>query len=730
MCKDMPEPVNTRSSVVGTWIFGRPQLLLRLCAFAILLCSLGSVALMLHVPFVSVDAEMAANGMIEIGDGLRRVTVPGDSVIAFRSVENGETVRLTAALLPGVAEPRGTHRENALYWTGRDRVAAMAAAGPLDVMAGGRTLRTSTRARTFSDLTTGFWLSLIAGAVAALTGLWVWVLRPQAWAPAMFALSGTSLFVGCATTALNISPGLGMGGTVDQAMLITNYISGLVCAGTLVALFARFPMPLVKPVWLWGLGAMSLAIAVDVTFDLLPNAVDLAILLCVIDSVAIILLLAFQAWFARHDLEARAALLPIAIGTAISVTLFGVLSLAGQLNGGKPLVSPDMTAPLLLMLYLGLGVAIIRARLFALGRWALSMLLSACAILLLVVLDAILLATVTQQRDLAFFLSAVIGITVYLPVREWILRRAERMRDSQSRDLMQFATEIALAPNHQTASLAWRGAAMAMFEPLHIENARYRGDQPGIMESGSALFFPSPMGDGALLLRYPGGGTRIFAPQDLETVLQFTALVGHLLDARDAYLRGVTEERGRIARDLHDDVSARLLTSLHRSDPEAMHHDVRSAMADIRTIVTGLSGAPQTLSSMLANLRHETHGRLEASGMKLDWPILHRADDAIALDYSSSRHVVSIVRECVSNIIRHAQASSARILINRVEDQLVIDIEDDGIGINSEMQPGNGLANAHQRATSMGGSFELKKRNIGAQACLMVPLASNFARPG
>ncbi len=137
------------------------------------------------------------------------------------------------------------------YWEGRDRLAAMVASGPVDVIVGGQHLRASARTRSFSDLTTGFWLSLIAGAAAALTGLWVWVLRPRAWAPVMFALSGTALFVGCATTALNISPGLGLSGTIDQAMLITNYISGLACAGTLVALFARFPLVLVKPFWLW-----------------------------------------------------------------------------------------------------------------------------------------------------------------------------------------------------------------------------------------------------------------------------------------------------------------------------------------------------------------------------------------------------------------------------------------------------------------------------------------------
>ncbi len=266
-----------------------------------------------------------------------------------------------------------------------------------------------------------------------------------------------------------------------------------------------------------------------------------------------------------------------------------------------------------------------------------------------------------------------------------------------------------------------------MFEPLEVEAADFSGDQPRIMESGSALYFPSPMADAALLLRYPGGGTRIFGASDLDTIRRFSELVRRLLDARDAYMRGVTEERGRIARDLHDDVSARLLTSLHRPNPEAMHEDVRSAMADIRTIVTGLSGAPQSFTAMLANLRHETQGRLEAAGISLDWPLPPAGEEMGSLDYSSGRHIVSIVRECVSNIIRHAVASSARIWIRTDENRIIVDIEDDGCGIESDTPRGNGLANAARRAISIGGTFDIASNGMGTQVRLDVPLRSSFA---
>jgi signal transduction histidine kinase len=579
------------------------------------------------------------------------------------------------------------------------------------------------RPRTLSDLTTGFWLSLVAGSIAALAGLWVWVLRPRAWAPVMFALSGVGLFVGCATIALNISAGLGLNGTIDQAMLVANYTWGQLCSGTIVALFARFPLPLVRPFWLWLLAITCVLTAIDVTFDCLPGAVDLAIVTGVIHSGLIVLLLGLQAWHVRSDPDSAAAFRPIAIGAGISVVLFCVLTLAGQWDGGKPLASPDMTAPLLLMVYLGLGIAIIRARLFALGRWALGMLLSACAILLFLVLDAILLATVTEQRDLAFFVSAALGATVYLPMREWMLRRAERLRDGQTRDLLQFAGKIALALTPQAASDAWHAAVIAMFEPLELVQTPFLTADPEIQESGSALYLPAPNGRAALLLRYPGGGARMFGPPDLETAVRFGELIRQLTAARDAYMRGVTEERSRIARDLHDDVSARLLTSLHRNSAQAIQQDVRSAMADIRTIVTGLSGTPQSLHALLANLRHETQARLEAANIALDWPLTSAGEESCALDYVSYRHILSIVRECVSNIIRHAAASEARIIVDIVGSRLVVEISDNGSGLSPHAPHGNGLLNAARRAESLDGTFEIIPGPAGMTACLNVPLS-------
>lgn len=704
-------------------LFARPRLLLRVFALAILACTLGTVAGGLAIPLVSVTVTMDQGGRVRFtGDG-QGFSVPGRDFAIFSNAEGDERVAVRAAFLPNVSDPRGTRIEVQRYWAARDRLSAMFGRGPVRIDAGGRHLVASQRPRMLSSLPPSFWFSLISGALAALAGLWVWTLRPLLWAPFMFALSGVGLFGGCLTIALNSVGGLALSGMTGQLLMTTNTVSALICAGTLVALFARFPEPLVSRRLVMAFAGVHLITAVVVPAGLFDTTVDIALSLAAIDSVAIILLVALQAWRSRRDEMQRRLLQPIAIGTAIAVSLFLVFSLAGQINGGLPILLPEMTAPLFLLIYLGLGLSIIRLRLFALGSWALSLLLSACAILLFLILDPIVLATITHERDLALLIAAFMGIAAYLPAREWLLRRAERLREGQMRDLLDHATQVALALSPTDAGRAWRAAVKLMFDPLEINAAPLVAAGPEVSEAGTTLHLPSPGGRDGLILRYPGGGTRLFTPDDVAAAQRFATLVASIIEAREAYMRGVTEERGRIARDLHDDVSARLLTSLHRADPAAMQEDVRGAMADIRAIITGLSGQERTLDSLMADLRHETQNRLNAAGITLDWPVNLLSDNFDTLDQGCNRHIISVVRETITNVLRHARATRVMVTVSLSTHEFSLEVRDNGIGLQRADARGNGLTNAERRMAEMGGQFEIVGTDRGTRVRITLPIA-------
>jgi two-component system sensor histidine kinase DevS len=75
-------------------------------------------------------------------------------------------------------------------------------------------------------------------------------------------------------------------------------------------------------------------------------------------------------------------------------------------------------------------------------------------------------------------------------------------------------------------------------------------------------------------------------------------------------------------------------------------------------------------------------------------------------------HVVAVVREALSNVVRHANASAARIRVALVGDLLTVVVDDNGCGLGNPTRS-SGLTNMRQRAESHGGTLELLGSALG-----------------
>ena len=226
-----------------------------------------------------------------------------------------------------------------------------------------------------------------------------------------------------------------------------------------------------------------------------------------------------------------------------------------------------------------------------------------------------------------------------------------------------------------------------------------------------------------MILRYRGQGQGRFRKADVQLTRQLLSLIRHADAARDSYSRGVNEERTRIARDLHDDVSARLLTSLHRENLHAVRGDVRSAMAEIRVIINGLSGDAVDLDQILADLRHETAERLATAGLALHWPIGLGASQTTVLDYRIYKVLISSVRETVTNTLKHASATRVDVAVHVDLTHLLVVISDDGVGAPAAPpRSGRGLINLRTRLEQIDGELEFEHTIAGARTQLRMPM--------
>ena len=170
----------------------------------------------------------------------------------------------------------------------------------------------------------------------------------------------------------------------------------------------------------------------------------------------------------------------------------------------------------------------------------------------------------------------------------------------------------------------------------------------------------------------------------------------------------VTErERKRIAADLHDDLGAKLLTIVHTSDSERISTLAREALEEMRLSVRGLTGKPVKLIDALGDWRAEVVSRLTQSGVQGEWS--SPSDEEVPHTLSSRAYVQTtrILREAVSNIIKHSGASQCVVRCTIAQGDFQLVIQDNGKGIPMELDgrldKGHGMASMKGRAKQLQG---------------------------
>ena len=194
--------------------------------------------------------------------------------------------------------------------------------------------------------------------------------------------------------------------------------------------------------------------------------------------------------------------------------------------------------------------------------------------------------------------------------------------------------------------------------------------------------------------------------------------------AHDAQVReqATLQERERIYSDLHDDLGAKLLSLVYKAENPVQADLARAILQDLRDVVTRSRGTPGTLGDVLADIRGEAAQRLAAVGIALRWDEADDLPDPM-LDTGHALHLHRIVREAISNTIRHAQARQLRVRVRASQGELLLDLTDDGSGVPSVVAAGAGIRNMRTRAGELEGRIDWAPGTEGgAMVLLRMPL--------
>ena len=183
--------------------------------------------------------------------------------------------------------------------------------------------------------------------------------------------------------------------------------------------------------------------------------------------------------------------------------------------------------------------------------------------------------------------------------------------------------------------------------------------------------------------------------------------------------QAIAEERERIYADLHDDLGAKLLGLIHTAESPQQADLARAILQDLRDVVTRSRGTPGTLGDVLADIRSEASQRLAAVGIGLVWDESDDLPDP-PLDTERALHLYRIVREAISNTIRHAHAGRLRVRVRVRDDRLGLELTDDGSGAALvATRPGAGMRSMRERAAELEGDIRWTPGTEGGTKVLL-----------
>ena len=247
---------------------------------------------------------------------------------------------------------------------------------------------------------------------------------------------------------------------------------------------------------------------------------------------------------------------------------------------------------------------------------------------------------------------------------------------------------------------------------------------------------------GVVFRRYVGALNEAeLANRDLEARLseRETALARSHVRLREIE-RGQArvQERQRLMQDMHDGLGSSLMSALYAVElgqlkDQEVAQVLRECIDDLKLAIDSLEPAHTDLVMLLAALRFRLSPRLQGSGMRLEWAV----EDVPPLpwiDPRSALHILRILQEVFTNIIKHAQASLIRVGTRHDGDHVCVTIDDNGIGFvpdlglpRSPVTPavqGRGLGNLARRATSLGAQVRWQPLRPGTRFELRLPLVS------
>lgn len=177
-----------------------------------------------------------------------------------------------------------------------------------------------------------------------------------------------------------------------------------------------------------------------------------------------------------------------------------------------------------------------------------------------------------------------------------------------------------------------------------------------------------------------------------------------------AYVDGIEKEKLRISEELHDDIGSKLsnlnqFIALEDSFSSKTRKKIEHIINDVRSISHKLSPNKATIFSFKEQIENVVEETLSVTELKYS---LILSVDSNLLSDTQKLNIYRIIQECLHNAVKHSRANFIEIQLTKVDNQIILTIEDNGVGfVLDEKKQGLGIININRRVDYLNGEIEI-----------------------
>lgn len=645
---------------------------------------------------VNVDKQGPLNGLIAVGDQVVAISDDGLRLQQSDLMEEPDAYSLYADYNAFFA------RQDELYSALSQPTLALQ-------LADGRVVQfTPHPTRPIRSLPLLFWYQLACGAIVFLAGMGILAFRPREQITIFYALTGLGLMLASSSAAIYSTRELAIEGGLFYSLSLLNQFGSLLFAGPFISILWYYP----RRIHPFPLGPVVIGIyLVCWLFNLfqLHSSLDVLMRYPIFIGLAINLSLAMVQWkLSKNQPLQRAILKWFLLAWLSGTTLYIGLYTAPLVLHMDTIISQSMGWGILVTVYMGIALGITRYRLFELDRWVVTGWLWFLGGIGVLLFDVLLVSLLNIHDHLSMAISLGIAGWLYFPVRQYLWTRLSWNRKQiDYREMLPTILNTLLNSRLNDLHLEWRKVLQSLYSPLHVESVQLMPDRVQLDSEGVSLTMPGFHGLAGLQLSYADRGSRLFNNDDRRFAEAIYQLFSHVQEFREAFAQGVQKERQRLARDLHDDVGARLLTLVYSAADERQGELARETLGELRAVIQDLESEHHSIGTTFSELRVETAERCQYQDIKLQWG-KSGANSDYPLTARQHANIKRIVREAITNALRHSNATKLIVDITIGAGKLVIEISNNNVQFveNNQSNPGRGMRNIESRARELGGSAE------------------------